>query len=129
MRNLTMCIGVFLLGMACGCGKTLDQDASFDVPMEGKFLTVEPITTEQNVKVTGTATGAPVNVYLYLEKNRQAAEKDILAKKLVSPVIPAKVEKAETFTLTATIPANETAVVQVTRAGMAAKVQLRISNK
>ncbi len=117
-----------LLALLAGCTK-LDTESMFDVPPEGKIFTVDAIKSQQNVKATGTATGGPVNVYLYLDKNKAAAQRDIAAKKLVSPVIMSKVEGTDTFSVEATIPANETAVVEITRAGKAAKVKLHITNK
>ena len=116
------------MALVAGCTK-LDTESMFDVPPEGKIFTVDPIKSQQTVKAEGTATGGPVNVYLYLERNKAAAQKDILAQKLVSPFIMARVETTGDFNLEATIPANETAVVEVTRAGKPAKVKLHITNK
>jgi hypothetical protein len=127
MQSYVTRIGL-LLALLAGCTK-LDTESMFDVPLEGKIFTVDSIKSQQTVKAEGTATGGPVNVYLYLDKNKAAAQKDILAKKLVSPFIMSKVEGAETFSVEATIPANETAVVEVTRAGKPAKVKLHITNK
>lgn len=127
MRNSLKLLGLSLLLLA-GCTK-LDTESSFEVPLDGKSFLVEPIKSQQSVKASGTATGAPVNVYLYLEKNKAAAQKDILAKKLVSPFVMAKSEGAETFSVEATIPAGETAVVEVTRAGKKANVKLHITNR
>jgi hypothetical protein len=132
MRLVTLSIACCLLVVAAGCGRTkLDMSSTIDVPMEGKSYVVDAAKSQQIVKVTGTASGAPVSVYLYLEKNKDTAERDILANKLVSSVIPASVQKTEgEFTLEATVPANEKAVVQIYRAtAKAAKVQIHITNK
>ena len=128
MRTWLICIALLVVGSVAGCTK-LDTTSSFDVPMGGYSVTVDPIKSQQNIKVTGTATGASVNVYLYLNKNRTDAQKEILAKKLVSPFILAKVETTDEFNLEATIPANESAVVEVTRVNKAAKVNLHITNR
>ncbi len=125
VRALTL----VLLGIV-GCGKAkLDMESLFEVPVEGKSFKVDPIKSEQNIQVTGTATQAPVNVYVYLDKNEAAVEKEIMTLKTTANVL-AKQEKTEAISLTATIPANETAVVRVTRGGgKAARVQLKITNR
>jgi hypothetical protein len=132
MRFVTTSAACFLLAFVSGCGRTrLDMSSSIDVPMEGKGFIVDAAKNQQTVKVTGTASGAPVSVFIYLEKNKDAAEKDILANKLVSQFIPTSVQKTEgEFSLETTVPADEKAVVQVYRASAkTAKVQIHITNK
>jgi hypothetical protein len=128
MRMGTVCVALLMLGLVSGCGKTkLQTDANFELPMEGKPFEIDPIKSEQKIKVTGTATGAKVNVFVFLKKDEASAEKEIMSLKF-TPIILAKQEKTEAINLEATIPANETAVVRVTRAGAKASVQLKITN-
>ena len=97
--------------------------------MNGKPFEVDAVKYEQDIKVTGTATGAPAAIFIYLKKDKDAAEKAIMAKKLTSPVLLNKVETTGDFTLQATIPANETAVVEVDRVNKAANVHIKITNR
>jgi hypothetical protein len=115
--------------MACGCLRyKLDVDYDFDVSGGGDMKILEAIGREQTIKVSGSAAPAPVNVFIYLDKNKTNAGKEILTMKF-SPIILANDEKTENFNLEATIPANEMAVVHVTRAGTATHVKLKITNK
>jgi hypothetical protein len=131
MRLWIASTAFLLASLAAGCGKPKLEVviAPFEVPGEGKLYTVEPTRREQEIQVTGSATGAPVNVYIYLDKNRTAAETQIISNKL-TPLILQKQENAEAINLAATIPANETAVVHVRRVSFnkPATVQLKITN-
>ncbi len=67
---------VALVTLAClGCGKpALDHKSKFTLEAgEAKTLDLDPVKEDQVIKVTGSATGGPVSVYVYLAKNRQAA--------------------------------------------------------
>jgi hypothetical protein len=120
-----------LVGSISGCGKPrLEVPASFEVGPVGNVFTVDPTSREQNIQVTGSATGAPVNTFIYLDKNKTAAQNEIFSKKFATAIL-AKQDNTETIGLEATIPANETAVVHVTRAAInkVAHVELKITNK
>jgi hypothetical protein len=120
-----------LVVLAAGCGKPrLNESASFDVETGGKLLTVEPTKWEQEIQVKGSATGAQVNVYIYLEKNKAAAQNEIYGKKGGTAVL-VKQENTDNIDLRAAIPANEAAVINVMRAviNQKPKVQLTITNK
>lgn len=125
--RLWMSVALVMVMAASGCKAKLDMESAFDVPPEGRIFKVDPIKKEQTIKVTGTATGAPANVFIYLDKNEAAAEKEIMSLKY-TPIILAKQEKTEAINVEATIPANETAVVRVTRVMKAAQVKLKITN-
>jgi hypothetical protein len=119
---------IVMLG-ALGCRTKLDESWTVDTG-EGftRSLDVLAIGKEQEVKVTGTATGGHIDVFVYLKKNKKEADKEIISKKFTSNIL-AKQLKTDKVDLVATVPANEEAVVTVNRAGAAAKVQLRITNQ
>jgi hypothetical protein len=130
MLRRTACVALVILGTVSGCGRTkLNVGSAFELNLgDNKRITVEPIKHEQKIKVTGTATGAPVNVYVYLSKNEAAADKEILAKKFTDVMLQ-KQEKTDSVNLEATIPANEAAVVRVSSAGAGkANVEIKITN-
>jgi hypothetical protein len=130
MLRRTACVALVILGTVSGCGRTkLAVESAFELNLgDNKLITVEPIKHEQKIKVTGTATGAPVNVYVYLSKNEAAADREIVAKKFTD-VILQKQENTDSISLEATIPANEGTVVRVSRAGAGKpNVQIKITN-
>jgi hypothetical protein len=130
MRIWTTCLALLLMSSVSGCGKPkLEVDSNFDLSEDySKLFIVDAIKSEQKIQVTGTATGSPVNAFIFLEKNKTKAENEIATRKF-TPVILDKNEKVEAINLEATIPANEAAVVQVNRTGKAASVHLKITNK
>ena len=131
MRLWTMGFTLVLLSSVSGCGKPkLEVDSTFDLSQDfSKTFTLDPIKSEQKIQVTGTATGAPVNAFIFLEKDKKKAENEIASGKF-TPVILDKNQKVEAISLEATIPANETAIVQVNRTGnKGASVRVKITNK
>jgi hypothetical protein len=129
MRLAANVFAFILVIGACGCRTKLDESWTVDTAKGyTQSLDILAISNEQQVKVTGTATGGPVDVFVYLKKNMKAAENEITTKKFTNTIL-AKQIKTDNIDLVATVPANEVAVVTVNRAGAAAKVQLRITNQ
>jgi hypothetical protein len=124
-------VGFIALALAMpACRTVLNADKSFDLgPGEKNTLTIDAASKEQRIKVEVTSTAAPVNVYVFLEKDQQAAETDIRAKKQSSKVLASQ-EKTEGVTLEPTIPAGNPTVVLVTSASSSktAKVRVKITN-
>jgi hypothetical protein len=120
-------LAVLALLVLAGCRTSLSVDKQFENPPDGTFIEVDPIKSAQTIKVTATA-DAPVGVYVFLKKDRDAAEAEALAKKYTGITI-AKEEKGENIALQATIPANEAAIVMVSNAtAKRANVKLKIKN-
>jgi hypothetical protein len=113
-----------------GCYRTvLNQQSTWDVgPGDYQTLTISRAPKEQKIKVEVTSSACPVGVYVYLEKDKAAAMRDIEARK--NP--PAKVldfkEKTNDTTLEVPIPANTEAVVAVTHAAKATVVTVKLTN-
>jgi hypothetical protein len=129
MRALKTCLGFILMGCLSGCGPKLDMTATFEVPAHlNHTLTLERIKNEQTIKITGSATESPVNVYVYLAANDNQAKNEIMNKKSERFIIK-KQEKTEAINLEAPIPANEEAVVLIESTGKKANVQLKITNR
>src|SRR5207249_991897 len=123
MRLMTAIGLLALTGLLSGCGKKLDVDSKFKISGESKMFELEPINQAQKIKITGTSTGAPVNVFVYLDENKGPARNQILSKKPGDAIL-AKQEKVETINLDAEIPANKAAVVHVSDSGGEANVHL-----
>jgi hypothetical protein len=130
MRLWTMGLALVLLSSVSGCGKPkLEVDSNFDLSQDfSKTFTLDPIKSEQQIQVIGTATGGVVDAYIYLQKNKTKAENEIATRKPTSAILEKQLN-ADAISLVATIPANEGAVVHVNRAGKGASVHLKITNK
>ncbi len=127
-RNIWVIALVTLTGL--GCGKpNLDYKSKFALEAgEAKTLDLDPVKQEQVIKVTGSTTGGPVSVYVYLAKNRPAAERQIVGKKPGDAIL-AKQDKTDAIDVAASIPANEGACVRVVNTGGTPTVDLRITNR
>jgi hypothetical protein len=129
MRLAANVLAFILAVGAVGCRTKLDKSLSYDTS-EGytKSVTIDAIKNEQQVKITGTTTGGPVDVFVYLTKDKKDADRDIISKKFGAKIL-AKQLKTDKVDLQVTIPANEEADVRIDRAGAPAKAQLRITNE
>src|SRR5262249_3212907 len=106
------CIVAFLA--QAGCQKKLSDDRTIQVePGEEKLIIADPASRDQGVSVSWNSTGTPVSVYLFLEKDQQAASEAIMLSKASSKLL-AKKEQADTGTLEAQVPAGEKLTVMVT---------------
>src|SRR5438132_7866942 len=127
MKQLFFFVGWTVLCTGCG-GAVLNVQENIDVPIEGKAIAIDPIKNEQKVKITASAT-APIDVVVCREEDRNAVERELLAKKLKTPVFAQQLNTEEAK-LEATVPANTTALVIIQRAGgKPANVKLKITNR
>jgi hypothetical protein len=109
MRCLFPSLIFILIG---GCAPKLNlEKKSFDLDINGTTFELQAVKSEQKINVVASATGGPIDVYVFLAKNKSAAERDIMAKRLGGLI--ASEEGKESVTLQATIPANEEALVMV----------------
>lgn len=127
MRRMFLALGLALF--LVGCTPRLRHEASFEVPQGGYELTMSEVSKQQNVKITGTATGGPVDVFVIYAKDKAQAEKDILAKKFTSPVIIDKQLNTTDIKMEPIIPAQNEWMVKVYPATLKkANVQIKINN-
>jgi hypothetical protein len=126
-------IGIYLIALtvaAAGCQRTvLNQEKTLEVgPADFKWLVIEPAPKDQKIKVEVTASPAPISVFVYLEKDKVAAKRDIDAGKNSPANVLAKMEKTDRATLEVMIPADNEAVVAVTRASKQTSVTIKLTN-
>jgi hypothetical protein len=121
---------VALMLVTAGCYRTvLNQEKTYDVvPGETRELIVEPSRREQKIKVEVSAAPAPVSVFVFLEKDRDAVKHDIETRKQQLANVLAREEKTTNVMLEATIPADNSAVVLITRASKDTKVTVKLTN-
>ncbi|HEX3313880.1 MAG TPA: hypothetical protein VHR72_03260 [Gemmataceae bacterium] len=116
------------LTSALGCGPKLDQTWTFDIDSsKNEMKILDPIRTAQKIKVDVHATGGPIDVSVFLEKNRNAAEKEIYAKG--GSNLLADKREIESATFDVSVPAAESAVIEVKASSLKkAKVTLKVTN-
>ena len=118
---------------AAGCGKVNMEKAATLEPGDFKAITIDAPRGEQKVSVSATSTGAPIDVYVALEGDQDAALKlaEDLARgnKPPSSVIASKQKDTEA-TLDAVIPARKGySVLLVNGSTKKADVKIKIAGK
>ncbi len=128
MRPIAKLLAGALVLAAAGCQPVNYENS---VPIEpGAIYPVEisAPSRDQNIKVSVTASGAPVSVYVVLQKDREAVESAILSDKTpdASKVL-ARQEKTESATLDVQIPAkNDYAVLVYNSPGKTTQAKISI---
>jgi hypothetical protein len=112
-----------------GCKPALNYEKDFELKgVSDENISMPAITREQKVKVE-IKTDEPVSVYVYLEKDAEAAEKDLHAKRNPSDNILSQNLKVEgTTTLEATIPARNGWIVRLSPGSKKSNVKVKITN-
>jgi hypothetical protein len=113
-----------------GCYRTvLNQQTTWNIrPGDYQTLTISPAPNEQKIKVVVTSSATPVGVYVYLEKDKVAAMRDIEARKNPPANVLALKEQTNDATLEVPIPANNEAVIAVTHAAKSTVVTVKLTN-
>ena len=121
---------VLLLLMATGCRARLNSESNVKVDLMDKHsTTVDPISREQKINVTATPTKGQYSIYLFLEKDKAAVEKEIDQNKEPAKALDKALKTDKTANLSAQIPANERAVVLIMSGdGQKVEVKLKITN-
>jgi hypothetical protein len=126
---LALCLGLTMLMPGCGT-RPAGLNVEKDVEVEGlsnNSITVGPVKSEQRISVLVRTSAVPIDVYVVLEKDRQAAMDALAEGKAVSSPL-AKKEKVTEAALDARIPAgNEFAVLLSNPGNKTAKVALKIT--
>lgn len=118
---------VVLLLLAAGCRSRLISESKLTVEPNGKqHRSIDPISRERTVNIAATAASGQFSIFVFLEKDKSDAEKAIDANK-TSPTILAQEPKTAKANLSATIPANERAIVLL-KSSEKTEVNVRISN-
>jgi hypothetical protein len=112
-----------------GCKRTVlnqQQDVELAAGQE-KDLEIDAIKKEQTVKVDFKSDGSPVSVYVYLEKDKDTAQRSMRTKKS-DAVLGSAVDK-EADVVTATVPADNVTIITIrNNSTKAAKVSVKMTN-
>ena len=123
----------WLLGccLAGGCQR-LDTERTLNLePTQSHALLFDAPRSEQQVSVTIHSPGAPVEVYVVLEKNREQAMQTLeQGRRPAKEQLLASKDKAEEATLETTVPArNAFAVLLNSKASKAAQVKVKVTGR
>jgi len=126
------CAACVILLAAPGCGSEVHFEATKDISIQDEFKQIiSAPTSAQKVRVEVTATDAPVNVYVMLEKDADKTEDEIGAPrkgaKLPETVLGHALE-TQNGTVEVTIPAKEEYRVLVTVAKKPTRVTVKINS-
>lgn len=106
-------IPLILLFVLLGCRTRLNDETTVTVDSaEQKYRIIEAITSPQTVKVHAKPDNGQINVYFFLEKDRDEVEKEIERGKQSPKLLAHKLKTAEAD-LQATVPAKESAMVLI----------------
>jgi hypothetical protein len=134
MRTWTKALYVALVlcfGGAVGCGQKVDMEKTVSLGLgdiEVPFI-VSPPKSQQSVTVE-VSSGAPVDVYLLLEENREAVKNKLKAGKApdASHLIASEM-KTTSGTLQGTVPAGKEYAVVVAGAKKNTEVKLKLKGR
>jgi hypothetical protein len=127
-RTVWLAIPVMALGLA-GCNRPLHFDRTLSMgPGDVKSFSVDPPRREQKVTVSFKSTETPVDVYVLLDKDLEAASNAIQNFKAPQGVLASKM-KSRDGSVEATIPAKTAFGVIVAGSNKDTSVDVKIAGK
>ena len=106
---LPLCVCLVFLA---GCKARLNMDKTVKLTEGPQAFIVDAISSEQKIKVSVEAADAPVHLFVYLEKNKEAAEGGLFDTKKETAFLGRKLQE-KSIEMEVTVPANEAVVVAV----------------
>jgi hypothetical protein len=126
--SLRRCLVAALLLALSGCTR-LSYETTIQLGAgEVQSLSIDPPRREQKVSVTVTSSAAPVDVYVVLEKDKEAAKEALLDHKKPAASLAGNV-KTQEATLEATIPANTPFAILVGGASKTSQVKVKATGR
>jgi hypothetical protein len=112
-----------------GCGQRLNYDTTVDLrEAEVQSLTVDAPKKEQKVTITVSSAGSPIDVYVVLDKDKEAGKQALLDYKKPTGSLAGKT-KTQDATLEATIPAKTEFAVLLGGANKSTRVTVKVSGR
>jgi hypothetical protein len=122
-----------LLGSFMGCGKVagLNEEKNWSMEPGGiKSVTIDAPKKDQQLKISMNSGNVSVSVFVVLEKNHDALEKELVDGKAVQTPTLAIKERVRDVNFSVTVPAgNEVAVVVGNVGGNPTSVKLKIAEE
>ncbi|HLJ94273.1 MAG TPA: hypothetical protein VKU02_13885 [Gemmataceae bacterium] len=115
------------LVLLSGCGQKLDYETSLDLD-EGQVqsISVDAPKREQKVSVTATSSSSPIDIYVVLDKDKEAGKQALLDRRKVAAALASQT-KTRNPTLEVTVPANTGIAILVGGAGKSSHVTVKVS--
>ena len=111
-----------------GCGK-LHYESTVELGAgEVELILVDPPKREQQISVTVTSSGSPINVYVVLAKDKEVAKEALLNGQKPAASLAGKV-KTQEATLEATVPANTGFVILLGGASKSSQVKVKVTGR
>jgi outer membrane lipopolysaccharide assembly protein LptE/RlpB len=127
--RLRRCLLAALLLTLSGCGQRLNYETTVQLgDGEVQSLSIDPPKREQKVSVTVTSSGSPIDAYIVLDKDKEAAKQALLDRKKPANPLDGKT-KTQDATLEATIPANTGFAVLLGEASKSSQVKVKVSGR
>ena len=116
------------LAAAVGCQSRLSHEKEYHVESGSTFdVPIDAPRYEQKMTVT-VSSDAPMNVYVYLEKDRDAVQ-TALSRGKKAPELLAFKDQVQNDTLEVTVPAKQAPVVTLETGPKAANAKVKITGK
>jgi hypothetical protein len=127
--RLRGCLLAALFLALSGCGQRLNYETTVQLgDGEVQSLSIEPPKTEQKVSVVVTSPASPIDAYIVLDKDKEAAKQALLDRKKPAESLAGKA-KTQDATLEATIPANTAFAVLLGGANKSSQVKIKVSGR
>jgi hypothetical protein len=130
MRRLHAFLALSLIATVVGCTPRLDHTANFTVSVNNggqRIGPLDPVRSAQTLKIDVKTTEGSVDIFVFLNKDKDAAEKESYANG--GPHLLADKRKIEAATFEVAIPAAESAVIDIRAATpKEAKGTLKVTN-
>ncbi|SRR6266404_876944 len=129
IRGLRCSLLAILLLVLPGCGQKLDYETAVELD-EGQvqLIFIDPPKKEQKVSVTVTSSGSPIDVYVVLDKDKEAGKQALLDRKKPTGSLASKT-KTQNATLEATIPANTGFAILLGGANKNSRVTAKVTGR
>jgi hypothetical protein len=119
----------FLFLALPGCGQRLNYETTVDLPEgEVQSLMIDAPKREQKVSVTVSSAGSPIDVYVVLDKDKEAGKQALLDHKKPAGSLASKT-KTQDATLEVAIPANTGFAILLGGASKNSRVTVKVTGR
>jgi hypothetical protein len=129
MLRLRRCLLATILLAPLGCGQKLNYETTVQLD-DGQVqsLSIDPPRKDQSANVTVSSSGSPIDVYVVLEKDKEAGKQALLDSKKPAESLARKV-KTQDAILEATIPANTGFAILLGGASKSSQVKVKVTGR
>src|SRR5437879_5858568 len=129
IRGLRCSFLAILLLVLPGCGQKLNYETTVELDeSQVRSIMIDPPKREQKVSVTVTSSGSPIDVYVVLDKDKEAGKQALLDRRKPAGSLAGKV-KLQEATLEATIPVGTGFAILVGWAGKNSQVKVKVTGR